>query len=115
MPKVTTLPSTRKIPACKVHLNTDEGRREYATYARRLFDAGRFDGHAHMQLSLYASAWDEIARRAAAGEPQRGAVYAQADKAFKALKLDDIDSPVAQPENLKANRFAVFGFACRRR
>jgi hypothetical protein len=112
---VTTLPSARKIPACKLPLVTAEGKREYATYARILFEAGRLDAERHVLLSLYASAMDEIARRVNNGESVRAAHITRAQSVLRALKIDDLTAPIASPEQKGPNRFAIFGFAARSR
>ena len=108
-------PSRRRIPPCKLPLATTEGQKEYDTYARMLFDAGKLDASRHMSLSLYASAMDEIARRTVAKEPIRGSFYETARKSFAKLGLDDLTNPIAEPEDRAPSKFARAGFSSRSR
>jgi hypothetical protein len=59
--------------------------------------------------------FDNITAAPAEGKTIRGSWVAQMDKARNQLGLDDLDKPVASPEDAKTNKFARCGFANRRR
>ena len=107
-------PTFRTIPPCKLPLQTREGQREYDTYARALFEAGRLTNTTHTELSLYASAMDAIAQRGAEGKAPTAFLIHRAQKSFRALRLEN-DEPVAAPLDEETNRFQKFGAPTRRR
>ena len=113
--KVVAHPTFRRIPPCKVPLKTVEGQKEYDTYARMLFDAGRMDTSRHVYLSLYASAIDMITLKAAGGSPPRASTLDSAMKNFAKLGISDLDKPIAAPADAPTNKYASSGFSARRR
>lgn len=113
--RVVAHPSFRTVPEPLFKLQTEEARREYATLARTLFEAGRMTTHNHRALSNYAMTFDGVTRNEAEGKVNRPAAFIHMMKVLRALKLDDLDQPIAAPEGSKANPFALAGFASKRR
>jgi hypothetical protein len=114
-PRVVAHPGFRKIPACLFPLKTKQAQKEYDTLARVLFDAGHLTVGKHRALSSYAIQFDNITAAGNEGKQVRGSWFAQMDKARNQLGLDELDKPVAAPENAPVNKFAGSGFASRRR
>ena len=67
----------------------------------------------HVHLSMYAAMFDAITTAVVGGTQVRASWFAQMQRALTALKLDDIDKPIAAPEGLEENPFAHVGWACR--
>jgi len=114
-PRVVAHPSFRQIPPCLFPLSTDEAKREYDTISRALFHAGRLTLDMHRTLSSYAIQFDTITKASTEGKQVRGSWFVQMDKARAGLKLDDLDKPIAAPQDAPTNKFTVAGFASRRR
>jgi hypothetical protein len=114
-PRVVAHPGFRRIPKCLFPLRTKEAQREYDTLARVLFDAGHLSVGKHRALSSYAMQFDNVVAAPAEGKTVRGSWVAQMDKARNQLGLDELDKPIAAPEDAKINKFARSGFASRRR
>jgi hypothetical protein len=80
-----------------------------------IFNAGRMTLATHRSLCSYAMQFDVITRNAAQGKPVRAHAFVQMDKARAQLRLDELDKPIAAPENQAPNKFAGAGFSARRR
>ena len=113
-PRVVAHPAFRQIPKCEFPLKTKEAKAKYDAIARSLHDAGRLTAEKHEYLSLYAMQIDEIHLRKKAGEPVRPAASIQAAKTLRALKLNEIETPISAAPNAQASKFARTGFANRR-
>ncbi len=114
--KVVAGPGYRDIPRCKLPLQTEEAQREYDTLSRTLFDSGRLDVYIHSQLSLYAALFDAVTVDAKAGRRTRAKDHEHMQRAFWALKLDELHTgPVAASANAPVNKFSSNGFSARRR
>jgi hypothetical protein len=113
--KVVVHPGFRNIPPCAYPLATDEARQDYDRYARLLFDHDRLTVDAHRILSSASSQFDVIILAQREGRPLRASWYVQRDKLIDKLKLDDLNSKIARPEQAQANKFSRCGFSARRR
>lgn len=114
-PRVVAHPSLREIPKCLFPLKSKKAKDEYDTLARMIFDAGQMTASKHRQLSTYAAQFDVIHSYPDEGKMLKAANFIQLDKALKALKLDEIDKPVGIPQGQAASKYALCGFASRRR
>jgi hypothetical protein len=112
---VVAHPAFRRVPECLFPLVTDKAKSEYNAIARMLFNAGRLSMASHRTLCSYAMQFDTIIRNTEAGKPIRAHSFTQMDRARAQLKLDDLDSPIAAPEDAPTNKFAAAGFSARRR
>ena len=113
-PKVIAHPAFREIPACLFALRSEQAQKEYDTIARMLFDAGRLTAVSHRTLSSYAVQFDNITLAAAEGRPTRGNWFIQLERTRNALKLDDLDQPIAAASSAPVNKYARIGFPNRR-
>jgi hypothetical protein len=114
-PGVVAHPAFRRIPECLFPLVSDKAKTEYNSIARMLFNAGRLTLGTHRVLCSYAMQFDVITRNAEAGKQIRAHSFVQMDRARAQLKLDDLDSPIAAPEDAPVNKFSAAGFSARRR
>jgi hypothetical protein len=112
-PRVVAHPAFREIPACLFPIQTEQAQKQYDYIARALFEVGRLTLNAHSALSSYAMQFDVITRLAAEGRTVRAHSFTQLDKARAALRLDEIDGPIASSEDAPVNKFARSGFSTR--
>lgn len=111
---VVAHPAFRQVPKALFPLRSDAANAEYDTLARLLFERGRMTVDAHRTLSSYAMKFDAVTLAAAEGRPLKGLMFAQMDKDRRRLRLDELDKPVAAPQDAPANRFARTGRPLRR-
>jgi len=107
-------PGFRKFPACLYPLSSDEGRKEYATVGRVLYNLGYLTLDKHRALSEYAAQVDALHNAIAKDLPIRASRFDQIKRARKALGLDELDKPIAAPEDAPPNKFSRAGFSARR-
>jgi len=114
-PGVVAHPAFRRVPECLFPLVHDKAKREYDSIARLLFNSGRLTMATHRDLCSYAMQFDVITRNSEAGKPIRAHSFVQMDRSRVRLKLDDLDTPIAAPEDAPVNKFSGAGFSARRR
>lgn len=113
-PRVVAHPGFREIPTCLFPIQTEQAQKQYDQIARALFEAGRLTLDAHSALSSYAMQFDVITRATAEGRVVRSLAFTQLDKARTALRLNELDNPIASSEDAPVNKFARSGFSTRR-
>ena len=114
-PHVVAHPAFREIPKPLFPLVSRQAQKEYDTLARIVFNAGHLTVEKHRALSSYAAQFDNVQRAIAEGKQIRASTFVQMDKARKDLRLDELDKPIAAPQDTPVNKYARAGFAARRR
>jgi hypothetical protein len=103
------------VPPCLFPLQTNDAQNEYNTLTRLFITADKLTTDAHRALSEYAAQFDGLHASLKRGLLIRPSRFDQLRRARKALRLRELEQPVATPERAPVNKFANCGFANRHR